>query len=124
MDKYTDVCSKGYVKRCLRFCESADPLMGKTLTPCEELKCMMYCAKAWSNECASAVGKYCRDKTSNDTVVYGEGIEDTFIRYPECDVDCNSAPPRSIAATIVAAIAMLHIGFHSALIERRNVCLQ
>lgn len=124
MEKYSDDCSKEFVQRCINFCESTNPLMGKQLTPCEELKCMMYCSKSWSDACAARVGLYCRKKTANQTFMAGEGLEDAFIRYPDCDVDCNSAPPRSVLAAIVAAIALLHVFLHSAVIENKICHLQ
>merc|ERR1719429_386879 len=59
MPKYSSVCNVLVVSRCIRQCKAEDPIRGKQLTPCEKMKCTMYCSKRWSDECGKKVSEYC-----------------------------------------------------------------
>lgn len=106
--KYSHQCDKKFVQRCMRFCEPEDPKRGKVLNACEEQKCMMYCARRWSEGCAKELSKQCKYKT--EYVVEGmnpdwfEGIS----LISDCDVDCNSAGGQHVgilASLLAVAVA-------------------
>lgn len=109
--RYSDRCDKKFVLRCMRSCESPDITRRKELDPCEKMECMMYCAKQWSEDCASALGGHCRYITehtpqeSNTLANLDEGIQ--FL--PHCNVNCNGAPrlARAAAASVLALLSAL-----------------
>lgn len=61
----------------------------KDLTFCERMKCHIYCAKLWSNECVVAFGHECkyRKEGPSEYDLFSEGEE----WLTECNVDCNGA---------------------------------
>mmetsp|Transcript_40596 Transcript_40596/g.71428 ORF Transcript_40596/g.71428 Transcript_40596/m.71428 type:complete len:261 (-) Transcript_40596:61-843(-) len=111
VQKYSDVCESRFVGRCMRQCEAEDPSRGKQLTPCEKMKCQMYCAKDWSPDCLSAMEKQCR------YLVGGPGEYDLFAEEEEwlygCDVDCSSAVTTKLPG--VALLAFTLVLLHRAL---------
>merc|ERR1719188_884873 len=113
MMKYTDKCNVDVVSRCIRNCKSADPSKGKRLDACERMKCTMYCAKAWSESCRSAVSEYCLFSTTLATNL-PEGIEaeEGQGAIACCDVDCSAAfslmgEPSRLAWLLVGLWAVL-----------------
>eukprot|EP00927_Polykrikos_kofoidii_P053141 TRINITY_DN4735_c0_g1_i2.p1 TRINITY_DN4735_c0_g1~~TRINITY_DN4735_c0_g1_i2.p1 ORF type:complete len:289 (-),score=38.49 TRINITY_DN4735_c0_g1_i2:39-812(-) len=114
--RYSDKCDKRFVQRCMRGCESEDITRRKELTPCEEMKCMMYCAKQWSQDCVGAMESHCRyiteytPPTQNSLAMLDEGVQ--FL--PNCDVDCSGAFRGNRAAVVVATVFVVL----SALLER------
>jgi len=87
VDKYTHVCNEDVVQRCIRNCEAEDAERGKLLTRCELMKCTMYCAKSWSEECARTMGSHCRSLTgSPDAISILDGNVEPLVG---CNVDCN-----------------------------------
>uniref|UniRef100_A0A7S4Q445 TNFR-Cys domain-containing protein n=1 Tax=Alexandrium monilatum TaxID=311494 RepID=A0A7S4Q445_9DINO len=107
MFKYSDVCSKDYVRRCMNNCWAVDPMMGKNMTPCEEMKCMMYCSRQWSTDCGAAVALHCRYMVSGQ-----DGVVSLLPNAPPpqaallgCDVDCNDAPRATLP--VLAALTLL-----------------
>lgn len=108
MMKYTDVCSVDVVSRCIRSCKAEDASRGKQLTPCERMKCTMYCAKQWSPECLGAVKEYCLFSTTLATNLQdGIEAEEGAGAIADCDVDCNAASLRSTIAPSVVALVLL-----------------
>jgi len=107
MAKYTDVCNKEVVSRCIRSCKAEDPSRGKHLTPCERMKCTMYCSKQWGEDCATAVKDYCVFSTTLVTDLEG-GIEaeEGQGAIVGCDVDCNAALPRATLTASTAALVL------------------
>lgn len=104
MPKYSALCNLLVVSRCIRNCKAEDPVRGKHLTPCERMKCTMYCSKRWSDECSAKVAEYCIFATTLVTNLTG-GIEaeEGQGSIAGCNVDCNAAfsPTRgfSVAAS-------------------------
>eukprot|EP00928_Gymnodinium_smaydae_P006473 TRINITY_DN1229_c0_g1_i2.p1 TRINITY_DN1229_c0_g1~~TRINITY_DN1229_c0_g1_i2.p1 ORF type:complete len:272 (+),score=40.17 TRINITY_DN1229_c0_g1_i2:29-844(+) len=105
-------CDKEFVKRCMRNCESPDPKRRKQLTDCEQMKCQMYCAKLWSDDCAVALSAHCRYKTKPLTRLSQKEFEESegIVKIEGCDVDCSGAPLSarvqvfSLAAALLAAL--------------------
>lgn len=100
---YTDKCDKAWLKRCIRGCESPDITRRKKLTECEMMKCTMYCAKSWSDECAEAVSHYCLEKTGQHVESNPLGMSEEKTNFIEdCDVKCSSSPTgHSLALTLI-----------------------
>lgn len=111
--KYTSVCNKEFVSRCINNCRAEDPQMGKQLTPCELLKCTVYCAKTGSlagrrsDECLGVVGLHCRYLTTGVDSVGSLAAEPDEVLVEGCDVDCDSALSRQAASTVLAGAALL-----------------
>eukprot|EP00928_Gymnodinium_smaydae_P006472 TRINITY_DN1229_c0_g1_i1.p1 TRINITY_DN1229_c0_g1~~TRINITY_DN1229_c0_g1_i1.p1 ORF type:complete len:272 (+),score=35.63 TRINITY_DN1229_c0_g1_i1:55-870(+) len=101
-------CDKEFVKRCMRNCESPDPKRRKQLTDCEKMKCEMYCAKLWSDDCAAALSPHCRYKTQPLNRLTQKEFEQSegIVKIQDCDVDCSGAPLR-VTATSLSFVAVL-----------------
>ncbi|CAJ1350153.1 unnamed protein product [Effrenium voratum] len=107
VEDYSHVCNEEFVQRCIRSCKAEEPSRGKKLTPCEQIKCEMFCAKLWSDDCAVVVGRICRDlTTAKDSGVIGVEGSDTQADVLECDVDCDFAT-RSGFVVAVAILGLL-----------------
>lgn len=111
MPKYSHACNVAVVSRCIRNCRAADPVRGKELTPCENMKCTMYCAKKWSEECRDKVEEYCIFATTPPINMSG-GVEaeEGAGAIANCNVNCNLAVGRvfvsaPLAVGLVAVIA-------------------
>eukprot|EP00434_Breviolum_minutum_P034547 symbB.v1.2.030583.t1/scaffold3464.1/size56234/6 len=99
--QYTHVCNEEFVQRCIRSCKAEEPARGKKLTACEQIKCEMYCAKQWSDECAQVVGDICRDlTTAKDSGVIGVDGMSSEVEILICDVDCNSSLRNHLAVLV------------------------
>jgi len=109
MPKYSEVCNVDVVARCIRNCKAEDPIRGKQLTPCERMKCNMYCAKRWSEGCGAKVAEYCifsttrvEDLTGGVEAEEGQGV------IAGCDVDCSRAWPRApVSGAFVSGLVAL-----------------
>merc|ERR1712039_38995 len=107
MMKYTDVCNVDVVSRCIRSCKASDPSKGKQLTPCERMKCTVYCAKQWGEECLSAVKDFCLFSTTLATNLQdGIEAEEGQGAIADCDVDCDFALPRVRNTAVVSALVL------------------
>lgn len=82
-------CNVEFVARCQRNCESPDVFRRKQLTECEKMKCAMFCAKQWSDDCAMTLGKHCEYVTTPP--LQSGYVDETVIMIVGCDVDCNGA---------------------------------
>jgi len=106
-EMYTDVCNEKLVKRCYNSCLAPDGT--KNLTPCQKMKCLMYCAKAWSDDCAGALSRTCRTMTSPPPVrPENEDDDDTEIKDEyliDCDVNCDSANGLALTVLLPVIIA-------------------
>lgn len=106
--KWTHVCNAKYIGRCVRNCKSEDAARMKDLTFCERMKCEIYCAKLWSNECVQAFAHECiyRKQGPSEYDLFSEGEE----WLTECNVDCNGALSgqrlHTVALLCCAALAM------------------
>lgn len=76
VQRYGDVCNEDFVQRCIRSCKAEEPSRGKRLTDCEQIKCEMYCAKQWSEECAQVVGDICRRQALRSLKDINENINE------------------------------------------------
>eukprot|EP00929_Paragymnodinium_shiwhaense_P061460 TRINITY_DN30698_c0_g1_i1.p1 TRINITY_DN30698_c0_g1~~TRINITY_DN30698_c0_g1_i1.p1 ORF type:complete len:277 (-),score=52.30 TRINITY_DN30698_c0_g1_i1:110-940(-) len=86
-----EVCNKYFLQRCIRSCEPPDPLR-REMTACEKMKCTMFCAKEWSEECAKRVEHFCISSTVESDDTGGLAISDDIVFFIEnCDVDCSGA---------------------------------
>eukprot|EP00747_Dinoflagellata_sp_TGD_P163095 gnl/TRDRNA2_/TRDRNA2_181423_c0_seq1.p1 gnl/TRDRNA2_/TRDRNA2_181423_c0~~gnl/TRDRNA2_/TRDRNA2_181423_c0_seq1.p1 ORF type:complete len:271 (-),score=35.06 gnl/TRDRNA2_/TRDRNA2_181423_c0_seq1:141-953(-) len=108
VDKFTDVCDRKRVSRCIRGCESPDPTRRKKLTACELMKCTMYCAKEFSDQCAARIADQCRfltEMTEEEQMQWGLDIE----YLNDCDVNCNGATLHrySVLAVFLMLVAAL-----------------
>lgn len=103
MDKHADVCNDAYVRRCLSNCEAEDVQRGKNLTPCERLKCQVYCAHSWSSSCGSILTKHCETLTSPPEEE-GAGLISEQVTITGCNVDCSGA--LQVRATTMALVVM------------------
>mmetsp|Transcript_57874 Transcript_57874/g.146924 ORF Transcript_57874/g.146924 Transcript_57874/m.146924 type:complete len:255 (-) Transcript_57874:148-912(-) len=105
MMKYTDVCNVDVVSRCIRSCKAEDASKGKDLTPCERMKCTMYCAKQWSPQCLNAVSQYCLFSTTLASSMQG-GIEAEQGQgaIVGCDVDCSGSPSHIASMGVLAVV--------------------
>lgn len=87
--RWTDVCNKKFVGRCVRNCRAEDPSRMKNLNFCEKMKCQLFCAMQWSTECAKAFAWECDFRKS------GPSPYDLFSEQEEwltdCNVDCSGA---------------------------------
>ncbi|CAE7441140.1 unnamed protein product [Symbiodinium natans] len=107
VEAYSHVCNEEFVQRCIRSCKAEEPSRGKRLTPCEQIKCEVYCAKQWSNECLGVVGGHCRSLTTiKDSGVIGADGLDAQAAVLDCDVDCNSAFQHGLAWLILALLCL------------------
>lgn len=103
IEMYTDVCNHKMLKRCYNSCLAADGT--KNLSPCEKMKCLMYCAKDWSDDCHGALKRTCNTMMSPPPVK-DDDFEIDYSQYLiDCDVNCDGASPTSLTA--ILAIAML-----------------
>merc|ERR1719240_1750078 len=70
VDDYSEVCNERFLRRCVNSCGSE---LGATyeLTQCEKMKCLMYCAKAWSPQCVAAFKERC-ERLTNPPVRRGD----------------------------------------------------
>lgn len=110
MPKYSQICNTLVVSRCIRNCKAEEAHRGKQLTPCERMKCTMYCAKQWSEPCAAKVSEYCVFSTTVAGNLSG-GIEAEEGQgvIAGCNVDCSVAAPRgsmvvAISTSLVALV--------------------
>ncbi|CAE7623315.1 unnamed protein product [Symbiodinium sp. CCMP2456] len=109
VESYSDVCNEEFVQRCIRSCKAEEPSRGKKLTPCEQIKCEVYCAKQWSDDCLAVVGGHCRDLTTiKDSGVIGADGMDAQATVIDCDVDCNGASQLGMA-WIILTLLCLHL---------------
>jgi len=109
--QWTDVCNEKFVTRCVRNCYSEDPSKIKKLTFCESMKCQMFCAKRWSEQCAEAFGGECR------FLKEGPGAYDTAASAGEwlhlgCDVDCDGVIASLRLPLMSALFAVLAMVIH------------
>merc|ERR1712056_57799 len=100
------------VSRCIRSCKAGDPSRGKKLTPCERMKCTMYCAKQWGEDCLASVKEFCLFSTTLATnLLDGIEAEEGQGAIADCDVDCNIALPRvqtmAIWSLLMLGLALL-----------------
>jgi hypothetical protein len=103
---YADVCNMKLLKRCYNTCLAEDGT--KNLTPCEKMKCLMYCAKAWSDDCHGALSRTCRTMTSPPPIK-PDSPDDLFDPNDyliDCDVNCDSASGLSLA-TLLPVVMMV-----------------
>eukprot|EP00746_Dinoflagellata_sp_MGD_P165180 gnl/MRDRNA2_/MRDRNA2_94300_c0_seq1.p1 gnl/MRDRNA2_/MRDRNA2_94300_c0~~gnl/MRDRNA2_/MRDRNA2_94300_c0_seq1.p1 ORF type:complete len:274 (+),score=32.92 gnl/MRDRNA2_/MRDRNA2_94300_c0_seq1:48-869(+) len=108
IEMYLDVCNQKMLKRCYNSCLAADGT--KNLTPCEKMKCLMYCAKNWSDDCHGALSRTCRTMTSPPPVRdEDDDLEiDMSMYLIDCDVNCDYACGNSVTAILmVIMLAML-----------------
>jgi len=108
IEMYTDVCSTKLINRCYNSCLAEDGT--KNLTPCEKMKCLMYCAKAWSDECHGALARTCRTMTSPPPVKTDDPDDmiDLSGYLIDCDVNCDGASGLSLGVVLPAMmVAML-----------------
>jgi hypothetical protein len=98
VEMYEDVCNSKMLKRCYNSCLAEDGT--KNLSPCEKMKCLMYCAKSWSDDCHGALSRTCRTMTSPPPVKKDEdGFEIDLSEYLiDCDVKCDHACGNSLTA--------------------------
>lgn len=87
---WTDVCNEKFVNRCVRNCYAEDPKRIKKLTFCESMKCQMFCAKRWSDECAKAFGKECKFLKEGPSAYDTSSSPDDWLHLG-CDVNCDGA---------------------------------
>jgi len=110
MPKYSDVCNVAVVSRCIRNCKAEDPIRGKQLTPCERMKCTMYCANRWSADCGTKVAEYCVFSTTEaENLAGGVEAEEGQGAIAGCDVDCSRAWRRAplAGAAVIGLVAFL-----------------
>eukprot|EP00929_Paragymnodinium_shiwhaense_P109907 TRINITY_DN76501_c0_g1_i1.p1 TRINITY_DN76501_c0_g1~~TRINITY_DN76501_c0_g1_i1.p1 ORF type:complete len:288 (+),score=47.52 TRINITY_DN76501_c0_g1_i1:60-923(+) len=101
----TEACSREYVTRCVRNCESPDPSRRKQLTPCEKMKCEIKCAKLWSPKCLESLKPICEMTTKERQVDLSLKVTDDEVPFIEdCDVDCNSASRAASALSLLVAL--------------------
>jgi len=108
IELYYDVCNVKLVKRCYNSCLSSDGT--KNLTPCEKVKCTMFCAKAWNDECVDALSRTCRTLTNPPPEKAGDPADlfDKSMYVYDCDVNCDGASSLSLTALLASlAVAML-----------------
>lgn len=91
--RYSHECNIKFVQRCIRGCQPEN-LTRTELTPCERMKCTMYCAKSWSEECAEALAYRCRILSEIGGLAPAapgafSAIQDGETYLLNCDVDCN-----------------------------------
>jgi len=108
IEMYLDVCNKQLLKRCYNSCLAADGT--KNLSPCEKMKCLMWCAKSWSDDCHDALSRTCRTMTSPPPV--REDDDDDFevdmSQYLiNCDVNCDGASGLSLTALLSVVMAVM-----------------
>lgn len=104
---YSHVCSKSFLERCTQGCDGADSIP-PTMTPCEQMKCIMYCARLWSDECADALRRRCeflRDFTPNNRS--GAAVAALENWLDGCDVDCSGAPRWLLSAAAFMVVSLL-----------------
>lgn len=107
--KWTHVCSSKYVARCVRNCRAEDPKRMKDLTYCEKMKCQLYCAKMWSDDCVKAFQPECQYRKDGPTEYDLYPGDEEWLT--ECNVDCSGAVGlRSLALLwcIVSACLIFH----------------
>jgi len=103
IEMYNDVCNAKLLKRCYNGCLASDGT--KNLTPCEKMKCLMYCAKSWSDECHDALRRTCRSMTSPPPIKDDPEFEIDLSQYLiDCDVNCDSAGGLSFVAILPAVM--------------------
>jgi len=95
---FRDVCDESYLLRCRAGCETV-------ATPCDEMKCMMLCAKREKDQCLSRFTDICNFfihppkgvssiQISEDFSLLFEDTQTLTTTLPpaiDCDVDCNAA---------------------------------
>jgi hypothetical protein len=87
--RWTDVCNMKFVGRCVRNCRAEDAKRMKNLNACEQMKCEIYCAKRWSDKCATAFGRECLYRKDGPSAFDLFASDEDWLT--SCDVDCNSA---------------------------------
>jgi len=115
--RYSDVCSVKFVQRCIRGCEPEN-MTRSEMTPCERMKCTMYCAKAWSDECAAALAYRCQILSeiggfADPTPGAFSAIADGETYLLNCDVDCDHAVHRHgvpLASWLLCVVAVWTFG--------------
>jgi len=130
MPAYKDKCNAIFVKRCMGNCYSEDPFRRKDFTPCEAMKCLMFCARSWSADCAVVVGQHCQEQTTKEA---GNGLLSGIGDYKEekpllgCNVDCSGAHRRggNMHTGIIAIIALIIVAlWRSDVWPPQTKCLQ
>jgi hypothetical protein len=111
-EEYTDVCNEKLLRRCYNGCRGADGT--KNLSPCEKMKCLMFCAKqqTWMKSCVLVLGKgRCKYLTNPPPL---EGDVPANIKNEawlgDCDVDCSGARELlpALTALLICVLALLH----------------
>eukprot|EP00933_Yihiella_yeosuensis_P037186 TRINITY_DN31065_c0_g1_i1.p1 TRINITY_DN31065_c0_g1~~TRINITY_DN31065_c0_g1_i1.p1 ORF type:complete len:267 (-),score=33.70 TRINITY_DN31065_c0_g1_i1:229-1029(-) len=105
-EKYTDVCDEKVIRRCIRFCNAEDPTRGKRLTPCERMKCEMYCSKQWSDACSERMKGYCIKSTQKTQEGLVGAMRMIEARIPNCDVDCDAAMFVGVTRSLFLVVAV------------------
>lgn len=124
MPVYKDKCNEIFFKRCLSNCYSEDPFRRKSLTPCESMKCLVFCARSWSADCAAVIGQHCQEQTTKragDGLLSGIGDYEEEQPLLDCNVDCSGTHRRgsSMHDGIVAIIVFITV----ASLWRSGACL-
>jgi len=95
MNIWTSECNVDYMGRCTRSCRATDRLpandFGKILSPCERMKCIMYCANSFSGSCARAFGERCVYLTTMQFASAVEQYSDSEEWLTGCPVDCSGS---------------------------------
>jgi len=111
IEMYTDVCNEKWLKRCYNSCLAEDGT--KNLSPCEKMKCLMYCSKAWSDDCHGALSRTCRTMMSPPPKKE-DSPDDLFDKDQyliDCDVNCDGASQLSLTALFPVMMLAIFLQF-------------